>query len=347
MQKTIWLLMGVLFLGMGLTSCDNELEVSADWKEIAVIYAALNPTDAKQYIRVQRAYLDEKRGALSFSHISDSLYFDSLEVTIDEIHNGSYSKSFTLNKVDGNTIGLTKDSGIFASDVNYLYELSSPIKASSFFDNYSYNLSVKNPRTGYLATSNTISVGNAEITSPINHNLILELQIPRDTNNVMVAKFQEGKFARTYDMVMSIHVLEVNKLDTTQTELKTLDWKLFGNLKTASLAGFAKATRVINTRAFYYTLQNGLEPNDKIYRRLIGFDLKLYGIADEFYTYINVNKPSIGIIQKKPEYTNISNGFGLFTSRYINAYRNLKFHSNTKTNVMLSIDTQNLGFVSY
>ncbi|MBT8326941.1 MAG: hypothetical protein KJP21_04410, partial [Bacteroidia bacterium] len=277
----------------------------------------------------------------------DSLYFDTLDVTVDEFHNGAYSKTFVLNKIDGNTIGLSKDSGVFASDVNYLYELDEPIKASSFFNNYSYVLTVQNPNTDYLAISNTISVGNAEITSPINHNLILELQIPNDTNNVMVAKYQEGKFARTYDMVISVHVLEVNKLDTTQTVLKTLDWKLFGNLRTASLNGFAKATRVINTRGFFYTLQNGLEENDDIYRRLVGYDLRLYGIADEFYTYINVNKPSIGIIQKKPEYTNISNGFGLFSSRYINAYRNLKFHASTRSAVMLSNDTKNLGFVSY
>ncbi|MEY2925298.1 MAG: hypothetical protein RLZZ337_1848, partial [Bacteroidota bacterium] len=114
MQKTIWVLLGFVFLSLSFSACDNELQVAAKWKEIAIIYGALNPSDAEQYIRIQRAYLDEQQGALSFSQESDSLYFDTLTVTIDEFENGLYNKTYTLQKVDGNAIGLPKDSGVFS-----------------------------------------------------------------------------------------------------------------------------------------------------------------------------------------------------------------------------------------
>jgi hypothetical protein len=48
-----------------------------------------------------------------------------------------------------------------------------------------------------------------------------------------------------------------------------------------------------------------------------------YGGAEDLYTYQEVNRPSIGIVQKKPEYTNISDGLGLFSSSHINSWNHV------------------------
>ena len=82
MQKPIWnyILLTVIFFTF--YGCENELKVAADWEEVAVVYAALNPTQSKNYVRVQRAYLDEKRGALNYSNSQDSHNFQELDVTI-------------------------------------------------------------------------------------------------------------------------------------------------------------------------------------------------------------------------------------------------------------------------
>jgi hypothetical protein len=45
-------------------------------------------------------------------------------------------------------------------------------------------------------------------------------------------------------------------------------------------------------------------------------DIIIIAAADELNTFINVNRPSTGIIQEKPEYTNIQNGLGIFSARY-------------------------------
>ena len=38
--------------------------------------------------------------------------------------------------------------------------------------------------------------------------------------------------------------------------------------------------------------------------------------SEDFYTYQQVNKPSSGLSQTKPVFTNVVNGKGLFTSSY-------------------------------
>lgn len=346
MQKTIWVLIGFLFTSLSFTACDNELQVAAKWQEIAIIYGALNPTDSEQYIRIQRAYLDEQQGALTFSQEPDSLYFDTLTVTLDEFENGAYNKTYTLQRVNGDEIGLPKDSGIFSNEVNYLYRLSEPIRPSSFFTNMSYALSVKNPYTGYTATANTPVAGQAEVTAPVN-DFIDQLLITAQDKHSVIASYKEGKFVKSYDMIMDVYIEEINLLDTSKRVMKKLNWKMFSNKETRSLSGFNDVSNRVLSANFFSMLDANLNPDPTIYRRLVNYDLFLYGIADDFYTYINVNRPSIGIVQKKPEYTNITNGFGLFSSRYINKFFSRNFNPITREQLNVSQLTNDLGFVNY
>ncbi len=346
MQKTIYsFILWVLALSF-LPSCNNELVVAAEWKEIAIVYGVLNPTDTENYIRIQRAYLDEKRGALSFTDIPDSLYFDTLDVSITEFHNGIEKNTYKLRRVDGNTIGLVKDSGLFNSDVNYLYELKAPINPSSFFNTYSYQLTIFNPQTGYIVKSNTVAVGRPEVDAPVsarNNNLI----ILADSSFKIISLYQEGIYARAYDMVMRIKVEEIDLQDTTKRETKILDWVMFRDRRTKSLAGFQESIHAIPGTTFFSFLASQLDPSLNVKRRLLGLDLYTYGIADDLNTYINVNEPSIGIVQKKPEFTNIENGQGIFSSRYIDKLVNKSFDERTKLAVQLADKTKDLGFVNY
>ena len=83
MQKTIRNLVLLLVMTSFFWGCENEVNIAADWKEIAVVYGAINPNQAKNYIRIQRAYLDEDQAAVAFSNSLDSVYFDSLDVTLE------------------------------------------------------------------------------------------------------------------------------------------------------------------------------------------------------------------------------------------------------------------------
>ena len=55
------------------TACENEVYINAEYKETIVIYGLLDPQDSIQYIKVNKAYLNENIGALEAAKISDSL----------------------------------------------------------------------------------------------------------------------------------------------------------------------------------------------------------------------------------------------------------------------------------
>ena len=56
--------------------------------------------------------------------------------------------------------------------------------------------------------------------------------------------------------------------------------------------------------------------NPDLIRRFQKVDLFLTAGTSDLHNYIQVNEPITGIVQQRPEFTNINNGIGLFTSRY-------------------------------
>ena len=51
--------------------------------------------------------------------------------------------------------------------------------------------------------------------------------------------------------------------------------------------------------------------------------------SEDLETYINVNKPITGIVQQRPQFTNITNGVGLFSSRLSNIISGVPLTSNS------------------
>jgi hypothetical protein len=47
----------------------------------------------------------------------------------------------------------------------------------------------------------------------------------------------------------------------------------------------------------------------------VGITYIAYGGSSEFQTLLDLNNPNLTIVQKNPEFSNITNGLGIFTSR--------------------------------
>src|SRR5688572_27152203 len=115
---------GLLTLSVILYSCDNELVVTDEWKDIPVVWGLLNASDTAHYIRVEKAFLDPTTSAFDIAQIPDSLYYDNASVSLRRISSGQV---FPLQRVNGDLEGYPREEGIFAETPNYLYK----IKANS------------------------------------------------------------------------------------------------------------------------------------------------------------------------------------------------------------------------
>lgn len=327
-------------------SCENEVDVSADWEEIAVVYGALNPTDDTNYLRINRAFLDENESALRYIDNPDSLYFESLEVYLDEFRNNSYTKTISASLVNGEDFGLSKDSGFFYSESNPLYQITDKIQASTFINDYTYSLTVRNPLTGYTCSGLTLSNGKPEVTNPVSENSPRTV-FPRatDDHNIYVS-FKEGKHVRAYTIEMIIRVEEFKTSDPSSSTVIPIKWNLVNGGRTRRLSGFEEAIYLVPSSSFFATISSALTADTSLSRRLVDYDINFYGISEDFSTYLSVTSPSIGIIQKKPEFTNLTNGLGIFTSRHITRFDNQKFDAQTTVEMQLSEFTDYLNFVN-
>ena len=56
MKNLIYSIIGILFL-FSILSCDKELNILDDYKDITIVYGLINPNDSISYIRIEKAFL--------------------------------------------------------------------------------------------------------------------------------------------------------------------------------------------------------------------------------------------------------------------------------------------------
>ncbi len=294
------LLLFFLFIGVISTSCNNDIQLNADYKEIMVVYGLLDKMDSVHYIRIQRAFQNTNASALSISQKVDSLYFDTLNVKVTDL---TTSQVYLLKK----EVSTIKDSGYFQNKVNVLYRFSAPLNASHL-----YRLDIIDANTGSGVSGITPIVGTpTNVTSP-----------PGDTFDLLTGKkirayCLSGINARAYDVFYRFKFNEFDSISGALISQRFLDYYVLRSGLTTTLQGGSAVDQTIESDDIFNFIGNSLHRVPGVYRIATNFDAYYAGAADDLNVYQDISKPSIGIVQKKPEFTNVSNGYGLYSSRNI------------------------------
>ena len=96
---------------------------------------------------------------------------------------------------------------------------------------------------------------------------------------------------------------------------------------------------------FYESLLARLQLDTTVFRKIVPCRFELSNANLEFDNYISVAEPSIGIVQKQTDYSNIVNGVGLFAARRISRYNNIRIGPYTRDQLTRQPDYKKLGFV--
>ena len=146
MKKVIFLSIAIVALFF-MNSCSTKFDVAAPYKNITVIYGFLDQADTAHYIRIQKAFLDNNKSALTMAQNADSSYYASLRVKIERINfystGGVHDTIVNLKRVDLNLEGYPKEQGVFFNAPNYAYKFTDLLDPQ-----YSYRIIVFNPATG-------------------------------------------------------------------------------------------------------------------------------------------------------------------------------------------------------
>lgn len=293
-------IISIIALVISFLGCKNDLIINAPYKDMAVIFSFLDQNEPIQYIRIEKLYQNSvSLSTTAGAQITDSLYFDTLIVKIINI-----VKNDTFNCYRVDTI--PKNDGFFSSGRNTIYATSIPKNNA---DQEVYQLLVINPKNNKTFTSQTTLVKDAIIEyrkiairlSPASHSFPF--------------RFLSGNNAFLYDLIVRYQYKETDATDTSIHEIKTVDYYI---ARSSVYPQNSDCYTSINSRTYLDFLKSKVLKDDSKKRKTIGITYQAYGGSQEFLRYLELTKPGIGIVQKKTEYSNISNGLGIFTSRNFN-----------------------------
>lgn len=300
MIKKSLLLSLITIFTLFFTACETDVEINANWEEITIVYGLLDQTEQDHYFRINKAYLGGN--ALEIAQIADSSsYNGALDVQLQGSLNGEIVQTIVF---DTTTI-YNKDSGIFYNPYMLVYKGTGQLNSA-----YLYTLKIRNTISGKEVSANTRLIEEFTISKP-----------PAGGKAVFRREFtteftwSNTVNAKRYEPILRFNYFEVYN-GSNDTIAKYVDWDLPTQFAD-DISGSGSQAIEISNNGFYDFIKNSIKPVEIDGRRLCGtVDFIVTAGGEEYDTYLRVNGPSYSLVQDRPEYTNVENGFGLMSSRY-------------------------------
>lgn len=299
MQKLIWALIASCIF---FSSCENDLDILEEYKEIPIIYSLVNPTSTTHYVRVQKAFLGAGN-ALLMAQESDSLYYDTAKVRV-------YLEKLSFNTVVQSypfypDFTLFKAEGLFTDNNHYVFRLEN-VRLDPAAQ---YQLRFQNIESGLIVT------GKTRIIEPIyQKTLAPTTRVNIADDDPYKIRFNSSKYGKMYGLIMRIRYTETKKL-TQAITTKYEDFRL-PYQTSLTLNGGQELSFLLDGKSIYQFLGTRIKVDTTVTRRLVDFksDFIFTSATDDFYNYIQINSPN-NTVNFIPEFTNLSTGKGIFTCR--------------------------------
>ncbi|MBI3141637.1 MAG: hypothetical protein HYZ16_02295 [Bacteroidetes bacterium] len=327
------LLFFLVALALFGSHCSTDFDVNAKYKEVGLAYMLLDKHDSVHYLKLNRLYVNTDGNAYQIAKNDDSLYFNDAEM---EVILRAGEQEVKLYRVWLEN----KDDGTFSNPGQWVYR--TPANWSLDQSKIHY-LDIKNTRTGYAMSAQAKIVKDGIIQSPLASLSSISFASCNKERNLLNyidrnMEISQGREARFYDFDLVFHYAEIDTARGSDTVFQSLTWPL-----ERGLTGGVAIKKIRGEQFFAYVAQE-LSPKPGTKRLPLSVEFVYYGGGNDMYDYINVSKPTVGIVQKKLEYTNIENGLGIFSSR---SYQSLTFELDGCTKRILAKGevTKHLGFV--
>ncbi len=336
MKKLIFLSLAVVALFV-MNSCSTKFNVAAPYKNITVIYGFLDQADTAHYIRVQKAFLDNNKSAITMAQTPDSSFYASLRVKIERINlyttGGVHDTILNVKRVDLNLEGYPKETGAFFNAPNYAYKFTDNLDPR-----YSYRIVVYNPATGETDSAEAPVIVDTDPTVfnvpyldefPLNHAGLAFVHTPVNTNNTIdigclyFAPTTYGTYnfyGQTSPAGVCQMVVRFNWVDSVAGSTTRTSHSGDYNLGFTTVKGGA-FNFTINNVDMYTAVRSTLGPAQaNVYRLMDRCTLFAYLATPDYYTYEQIQaNQGTGLTgnEIEPIYTNIkgANVLGLFASK--------------------------------
>ena len=322
------------------SGCDNSLDINGKYIEKKVVWGLLDAGLDTNYLRINKSFLDENSSAYYLASDPDNLYYakDDLEVYLEEWKFGTFIKRLDVQYVDGDSLGIIKEEGVFASSPNILYRIISELDTFA-----TYKLFIVENATSDTITSETNLVHSFYAFYPTKTGLHIDYT---DTSKItyMCHTAVNGKL---YELWLHFNYWEIN-IASGDSVMKTIKWQIFENIESDNINGSGNISYSLSRNSFFNFLLSEIESDPNVNRIFSSLDFYWYAGGIEIYDqYLNI-LANLGINEEyiSPEYTNINGGLGLFSSRYILKIPGVLLANETIDTIACGDITSGLGFFS-
>jgi hypothetical protein len=297
-MKKIYLIFS--FFILGFTSCETDFNVNATWEEVTVVYALLDAGEGEevQQIKISKAFLGNM-DALQMAQYADSINFGEgeLDVKVIRVKNNGNTDTITLLEVP-----TVRDEGDF-NDSIMMYTFEN--KDDFLNTNYAiYKLLIKNTITGNVVSSETSIISGFDFDNVFRNNKAFQFGFYNNNDYSLstVTWDDSNDNGKIYQLDLVINYTE-NQISKQLIFSQPLVDKTETNMS-------------IEGESFFNFLRAGLIKDNTKVRYFNSIDLVMTVGSEDLDSYIKVNKPITGIVQERPQFSNINNGIGLFSSRF-------------------------------
>lgn len=329
-----------------MSSCSEDFKIAAPYKDITVVYGLLQHGTNAQYIRIQKAFIDENKSALELAKVADSNFYKDIEVRMKVINGaGTVVENTVLNRVNLADEGLPKQPGTFFTEPSYAYKHDKLLPTDP---SYSFRLVITNKITGNVDSATTKLIDS----SPAAFNVY------DFTRTVYAINFQSNSPVSTYSLTLDHIPTNAKYLEgyirfkyVTEDNGVQKDSSFIWRFSTLTVPdGQTQGKIEVTTNQFLPIFKANIPPaNATEVRYLDSADLFIWAADNNYYNYMLANQVQGGITadQVKPLFTTIQgkNVVGMLGSRALRIRNNAFISELSLDSLMKSNITADLRFI--
>ena len=323
-MKNLFLSLSLLACLAMFNACSTDVELYADYKDIPVIYGLIDATQDTNYVRINRAFSgsnDNPVNANEVALIADSCnYPGKLNAYLVEYKNtygNDYYPTSRMIVLDTITIH-DKEWGVFYAPHQKVYYTTEPFNVNTSNTRYKYRLMVHNGNDTISAETGVVGGGDFRI----NNGMVSFTSVPSENKSKIT--FKPAENAVYYDVKMVFHYREKHgnvveekqvKWDFGAKSIDELGYEDNNGIRTYVVTyGVNSLFQLLAEAIGGDTVVNPSQPHVQRFFDEKPVDIMVAAGGSELYNYIQVNQVS-GYSQTVPDYTNVTGGYGVFSSR--------------------------------
>lgn len=305
---------------LSLFSCNNDLDIYAEEQVLPYVYGYIVSNETDHYIKVTKTFQKSAKDV-----ITEDLYYhnDSIQVFVDVYKGGDVIESHEALVVEADD----KAEGIFPFPTHKYYKVSDV----QFINDESLQYATR------VEFSNGKTCGNLKPFQLLTSFNVFNPQL-NFTGAIAEIKFEDGigrtgpyvfnwwhKGGAREEVVFKISLLEINEKKNT-TDTVTVPIRVYNDIPNDD-----EVKALLFLPEVYRRLSENLEKNPDIKRRMLrteiynkgagkevrafGLGLDLWSESKDLSSYETIMFTQTGIYQDKPNFTNLENALGLYSTK--------------------------------